>query len=85
MGEGRPLITCTYLVWCDAMREALNPGDGKGLCLLFGIPEGEQSPRKLGVAYRRSARDQGFVLNVCPWCRAKINFWRRNDKEAARG
>lgn len=38
--------------------------------------------RLLGVAYKNRARDQGVMLNTCPWCSSSLIWWEIEDKVA---
>lgn len=65
--------------WCRGMTLALDGvphnHEGKGLSAMYGLPEPAPAgarPCILGLVYRRKARDQGVVLNRCPWCGAKL-------------
>jgi len=35
--------------------------------------------RKVGVAYKTSAKDPGLMLNVCPFCGAEIDAGFKNQ------
>jgi hypothetical protein len=63
-------------LWCTGMSAALRPVDenheGKGLSVSRGWVGDEEKPRVIGVVYRPTARAQGFLLNVCPWCEAPL-------------
>jgi len=68
-----------YPTLCIGMRAALacvpDNHDGKGLSFTRGWLDGDSGrPRYLGVIYKRTARDAGTVLNICPWCGASVRF-----------
>jgi hypothetical protein len=69
---------CSAASWCTGMGIALaevpDNGESKGLSVSRGWLGSETAPRLIGVTYRRRPRDQGLILNFCPWCGARIRF-----------
>jgi hypothetical protein len=70
-----------FAFYCDPMRESLthSTDNGKGLAEMQGWPVDEQGQsegerRLLGVVYRIRAGHHGFMLNVCPWCKASLEW-----------
>lgn len=79
-GIARPstFSACSLKGWCPGMSLALEGvpenAEAKGLSATRGWLGEEPKARLLGVTYHRQARDQGIVLNFCPWCRADLRF-----------
>ena len=47
--------------------------DRKGLVKLSGLTdEGDESKHFVAISYKRTSRDDGVILNYCPWCGADI-------------
>jgi hypothetical protein len=78
IGEYSGPALCTRSSWCTGMGIALaevpENAESKGLSVSRGWLHQEKEPRLVGITYRRRARDQGMVLNFCPWCGARIRF-----------
>lgn len=59
-------------MWCPAMNRAL--GDtlanhyGRGLTAIVLTNLATGTSRVAGIAYRKSGKDNGLMLNYCPWC-----------------
>lgn len=69
---------CSATGWCTAMSKFLNDtgaygSKGLNVLTLVDTQTGRTLP-PLGVVYKRSARDAGVMLNVCPWCAKPIRF-----------
>jgi hypothetical protein len=78
-----PPVAGTFARWCGGMSDALQgvPDNfgGKGLTvrrgwLLKADGTEEDRARVLGVTYNRKAKDDGTVVNFCPWCGERIRF-----------
>lgn len=69
---------CSRVGWCAGMRLALADApenhEGKGLSVSRGWLNEKGPAKLLGVTYHARARDQGIVLNFCPWCATRIRF-----------
>lgn len=64
--------------FCAAMDRYVRPsGEGyKGLFLVETFKHDRKpQARTIGVKMRNGAKDNGVMLNVCPWCLEKIQGW----------
>jgi hypothetical protein len=52
---------------CPAMRLALDGGSRAGLVTGFVLPAGTEL-----ILYKPKPRDRGIILNLCPWCGARL-------------
>ena len=57
---------------------------GKGTCTKSKNCAGMDFAMTLGYIYRRTVKDKGIVLNLCPWCGAKL-FPRPSPREKGGG
>ena len=48
----------------------------KGLQHVYFTDLKTEKRRYGGVIYRESAKDEGTLLNFCPWCGEKIQYWK---------
>lgn len=72
------ILKCSADAICKAMQSQLNDGPGgKGLSPMNTLNFHEGTVTLLGVAYRRSAKAKGILLNVCPWCRGEPGTFKR--------
>jgi hypothetical protein len=76
----RPPLKCSRKAWCSSMEDRLNDFDysskaakGLSVLVLMNLRTGRDLA-PTGVVFRKSAKDVGLLLNVCPWCRAPIFF-----------
>jgi hypothetical protein len=74
---------CSKEAWCPAMSERLNEGERAGFSVLTLMNFKSGEARVGGVLFKRSRRDRGIMLNVCPWCASAI-FWIGRDKDPQR-
>lgn len=76
--------SCSPRAWCAGMTMALENSrensETKGLSVSRGW-YGE-SPREVrrAVIYRPRSRQDGIVLNFCPWCGRQIRFDQPKEK-----
>lgn len=68
---------CNESECCKPLAERL--GDGKGFNALFTFNDDEKKQRFLGVAYKRSAKDRGLLLNWCPFCGGTPGYFKREE------
>ena len=66
-----------YFDWCEAMNIMLHPeanAEVKGLIQKNVYNIKTNIERCIGVAYRESSKfkSRSIMLNVCPWCEARI-------------
>lgn len=62
---------CDPPSWCARLDERLEPEANtrtKGLSLVVTTHQLTGKQTVHGVAFHRSARDRGLMLNHCPWC-----------------
>jgi hypothetical protein len=71
-------VKCSRLAWCDGMAMALRGvpenSEARGMSISRGWIGDEERARLIGVTYHVRARDQGLILNFCPWCGVRIRF-----------
>lgn len=66
--------------FCPGMARVLqDESNRKGIVSMhvFGLSEGYMGTM---IAYKRSASDQGLMLNVCPWCKASLDYEKVGKK-----
>jgi len=67
---------CSKKKWCKTLADRLQikNAHGKGLApfVLMSMTTGKDTV--YGVVYKTDAKDDGVLLNVCPWCAEKICF-----------
>lgn len=64
-----------------------HPNDGGyGLVMLITLNTSDKRVKEelKGVLYKTECKDRGLMLNHCPFCGAKIDWWR-NTKEVCNG
>lgn len=72
---------CTTDTYCKALDdriEGMANHRGKGLVLMVMTNFTTGDTRKVGVAYKLSAKDGGLLLNHCPFCGERIDQGFRN-------
>ena len=67
---------CSKKGWCPGMTMALEgtPPNQKGISAILVFDFTKRVGTFMGVAYKRTAKDNPILFNVCPWCRAEINW-----------
>jgi len=70
---------CTREEGCFGVKEMVQVAAGryKGLQHVHLTNFKTGKTRYGGIIYRKTANDKGTMLNYCPWCGAKIQFWVR--------
>ncbi|MFL5302728.1 MAG: hypothetical protein ACJ79R_20550 [Anaeromyxobacteraceae bacterium] len=63
---------------CQAMRLALDGGPRAGLVTGFVFPTMAEV-----ILYKPKPRDRGIILNLCPWCGAKLPATKKRAALAA--
>jgi hypothetical protein len=73
--------------FCDTLFDRLHEANyrGKGFSPYTVIYREDLSkenfePKVLGVRYRMNAGDQGIMLNYCPFCGSKLDWFRDKEK-----
>jgi len=88
--EGEKSLKCSlwFTRLCDSLQERVQFGDDKykkgfGALILTDMTTCFQY--FAGVVYRKDAKDNGLVINFCPWCGEKLGseFIDRAKKRAA--
>ncbi len=84
MTAGKRKKVCTPGEYCDSLNDRMEAGSfGKGLrlCMVINMKTGKE--RNL-VSYRTGDRkDNGLILNFCPWCGGKLhNEYKYSCKDA---
>lgn len=77
---------CNRKRWCKTMADRLNPtGHGKGFnqLVLMDMRTGKDLPPS-GIFFRKDSKDNGVLLNRCPWCGQKIDFIVQDQKRKAK-
>jgi hypothetical protein len=67
---------CTTRAYCAALEERIEDtanAKRKGFVLMVLTNFTTGKTRKVGVCYKRSAKDPGLMLNVCPFCAKPID------------
>lgn len=64
---------------CEHLSKRLGDG-GKGFKALHTLKMGDPTAtqRFLGVAYKTNAKDNGLLLNWCPWCGGRPGYFERD-------
>lgn len=66
---------CELPLFCHNMDRALHAepnAQSRGLCVVETTNSVTYRRRVLGVAYKRTPRDCGIFIHVCPWCSADL-------------
>lgn len=64
-------------VFCDTLYNLLGNPHGKGLGIFEVTTMATGKSRCAGVCYKKSSKDLGMLLNVCPWCKESLEFWSK--------
>ena len=67
---------CTARRFCSALEERIEDianVQRKGLVLMVLTNFATGKTRTVGVAFKKSAKDSGLMLNVCPFCAQPID------------
>lgn len=69
---------CTREKSCFGVEKFVQVSGGryKGLQHLHSFNVKTGKSRYIGIVYRKTANDKGTMLNFCPWCGEKIQYWR---------
>ncbi len=67
---------------CNHLAERLGDG-GKGFKALYTVRRDSNVTRFLGVAYKTSAKDNGLLLNRCPFCGGQPGYFERDANTTA--
>jgi hypothetical protein len=73
---------CTLDAYCQPLEDRLEPDANarrKGFVVMVLMNMTTGDTRKVGVAYKTSAKDPGLMLNVCPFCGAEIDAGFKNQ------
>ena len=70
--------TCNKDGCCTHLAERLGDG-GKGFKALHTVKRDSNVTRFLGVAYKTSAKDNGLLLNWCPFCGGQPGYFERTE------
>lgn len=71
-------LKCSRQGWCRRLDERLAPeanAHAKGLTTVVVTTLSTGEDRCIGIAYKLDARDNGMMVNFCPWCGEDIQFW----------
>ncbi len=86
---GEEYHKCDRTAYCKSMMDrSESVGDARlgfirSFAMDFSVP-GKPSVVPIGIMYKLNAKDKGLMLNVCPFCRNPIDFFRQ-DREASKG
>ena len=71
------MAACTPKGWCPGLDRVLGPDDGTaGFSPLIVMHKDTGARRLVGVRFRSKYRDNGVMLNFCPFCGAEI-LWEK--------
>jgi len=70
--------TCNKDGCCTHLAERLGDG-GKGFKALHTVKRDSNVARFLGVVYKTSAKDNGLLLNWCPFCGGQPGYFERTE------
>lgn len=62
---------------CQSMESRIGGEHTKGLSIASTINLTSGQVRMLGVVYKKNPKDNGLLLNVCPWCMGKPGYFKR--------
>ncbi len=80
--DDRSMRRCTLDAYCQPLEDRLEPDANarrKGFVVMVLMNMTTGDTRKVGVAYKTSAKDPGLMLNVCPFCGAEIDAGFKNQ------
>ena len=70
---------CDATGMCSPLAERTDPFATKGFKSVHTVNLNTNVQRFFGVAYKRSAKDRGLMLNVCPFCGGKPGAFERDE------
>jgi hypothetical protein len=72
---------CGKDMFCKQMAKRIKPpGEGGYGLFTFVLMDWDKiKERTVGVIYKETARDRGLVLNYCPFCGEKIDWFREEE------
>ena len=72
----KPYVTCRLTpreaLPCGTMEQRLTDGHKAGFFVLVLFNMKTEKDVVKGIAYKQNARDNGLMLNYCPWCGTKL-------------
>lgn len=79
---------CGSIGMCDSLLDRCVDG-GKGFVAQHTMDVGDENANChgfafLGVAYKKSAKDNGLMLNLCPFCGGMPGYFKRDPALIAR-
>lgn len=76
---------CTKDKPCPAMAKYCQPSGShrKGLEWTHTFNTKTHELSLIGVVYRETAKSDGIMLNRCPWCGERVDYWREHGDEQA--
>ena len=80
----KPEVKCSEKRWCLPMRMSLNDEANarkKGIATVVLTSVLGMGSRLIGVAYKKTAKDLGVMLNFCPWCGEPILWEHAKPKK----
>jgi uncharacterized protein (DUF1015 family) len=73
MSENKIIINkCSKTSYCDILSNYIQDHNNKGIVNLDVTNYINGEIRHLGLAYKKSTKDQGIMLNFCPFCGERI-------------
>lgn len=83
--SGKKVKECSPSAWCDtldAMTDVEANSEARGLSVVLVTSFKTGMSRVVGVRCRARRGDPGVMLNVCPFCEARID-WEFAEKDGA--
>jgi hypothetical protein len=69
------IAKCSLSNWCSTLNSKIENANHKGFVLLRAMNADTGKERLLGIAYKTSVTDSGVMLNFCPFCGERIDYW----------
>ncbi len=73
---------CSRDRWCTSLKRLFTEANRKGINPVFVMSVSEETGRIAGVAYKKTERDRGLMLNFCPFCGESLKFWEVEGDES---
>lgn len=71
---------CTKTSYCNMISECIQDHHNKGIVSIDVTDSTNGEIKHIGLAYKKSTKDRGIMLNVCPFYGEKIQHWENNGK-----
>jgi len=68
-------IKCTLPEFCTVLNSKIEDANHKGFVSIHSTNLNNGEQRLLGIAYKTSVRDPGVMLNFCPFCGERIDWF----------